>query len=398
MVPARVALARRKGRRRVNPLWIRTARVVNALARRRIAFDVDLIPCGWDNVPFGKIWNCLRTESSVYAHPARPWGMPTILQIEPTSRCNLHCRVCPVGAGLGRDAGDMPPALFERIIDEVCDYALLILFWDWGEPFLHPDAFRMIRYARQAGLRVVASTNGHIFADPRTAERVVNSGLDVLVFSVDGMTQETYQHYRAAGNLQQVMAGIRNVVEAKRCRGAREPLVNLRFIVMRHNEHEIPRLNEFAAALGVDAVALRKFHAVPDRRMRSNWAGADFVPTKREYQLPVLAPGSLEPIRVSANPCRNLWNCPTIHWNGTVCSCFMDWGESRPLGVIGPQSLREIWYGKAYRDLRKEFACNWRGDPLCGECALGYVGGDVGQAANAEVFMLKAVEGGSERR
>jgi len=288
----------------------------------------------------------------------------------------------------------MSPALFERIIDEVRDHVLLILFWDWGEPFLHPDAFRMIRYARQAGLRVVASTNGHVFADPCMAERVVNSGLDVLVFSVDGMTQKTYQHYRAAGNLQQVMAGIRNVVEAKQRGGARKPLVNLRFIVMRHNEHEVPELNGFAAELGADAVTLRKFHAVPDHRMRSSWAGADFVPTKREYQLPVLAPDTLQPIRVRSNPCRNLWNCPTIHWNGAVCTCCMDWDEQRPLGVIGPQSLREIWYGEAYRNLRAAFARDWQNDPMCGECALGYVGGDMGQAANAEVSMLKAAEGG----
>jgi MoaA/NifB/PqqE/SkfB family radical SAM enzyme len=382
----------------VSRLIVKAARAVDALARRRIAFDVDLIPFQWDDVPRRKVLNWLRTESSVYARPARPWGMPTLLQVEPTNRCNLHCRVCPVGTGLGRSVGDMAPALFERIVDEVRDYALLLLFWDWGEPFLHPDACDMIRYARQAGLRVVASTNGHVFAGPRHTERVVSSGLDVLVFSVDGITQETYQHYRAAGKLDEVIEGIRNVVEARRRAGAETPFVNLRFIVMRHNEHELPRLRDFAASLGVDALTLRKFHAVPDRRMRSRWAEADFVPTQREYQLPVLTPGTLEPMRTRSNPCRNLWNCPTLHWNGAVCSCFMDWSESRPLGVFGPQSLREIWYGEAYRDLRTRFRRNWSTAPLCGECALGYVGGDIGREANAEVFMLGRKTGAQQRR
>lgn len=377
-------------------LWGSSARAADALIRRRIAFDVDLIPCRWDDVPRRKVLNWLRTESSVYARPARPWGMPTILQVEPASRCNLHCRVCPVGTGLGRRVGDMAPALFERIVDEARDYALLLLFWDWGEPFLHPDACHMIRYARQAGLRVVSSTNGHVFAQPEHAERVVSSGLDVLVFSVDGITQQTYQHYRAAGHLDQVMEGIRNVMEAKRRGGAQAPLVNLRFIVMRHNEHEIPRLRDFAASLGVDALTLRKFHAVPDRRMRSSWAEADFVPTQRQYQLPALTPGTFEPTRAPSNPCRNLWNCPTIHWNGAVCSCFMDWSESRPLGVVGPQTLREIWYGEAYRHLRARFRRNWSQEPLCGECALGYVGGNIGREANAEVFMLGSRTGGRE--
>ncbi len=366
------------------------ARTLNALVRRRIAFDVDLIPCRWENVPRRKILNWLRTESSVYVRPARPWGMPTVLQIEPTGRCNLHCRVCPVGTGIDRGTGDMAPELFERLIDEVRDYALLVLFWDWGEPFLHPAACRMIRYAHDAGLRVVASTNGHVFANEEQAQRVVDSGLDVLVFSVDGLTQQTYQHFRGAGQLEQVMAGVRNVVQAKRNAGAQTPLVNLRFIVMRHNEHEVARLNDFAAELGVDAVALRKFHAVPDPRMRASWAEADFVPTRREYQLPVLTPETLEPTRVRRNPCRNLWNCPTIHWDGTVCSCFMDWNGKRPLGSIVEKSLREIWYGDAYRELRERFARDWCKVPLCGECAFGYMGGDIGSAANAEVRILKA--------
>lgn len=398
MVRAGDTLERREGAGEVSGFRTRAARVMDAMVRRRIAFDVDLVPCRWDNVPGSKVLNWLRTESSIYARPSRPWGMPTILQVEPTSRCNLHCRVCPVGTGLGRGSGDMAPALFQRIVDEAREYALLMLFWDWGEPFLHPDACDMIAYARAAGLRVIASTNGHVFADPRRADQVVSSGLDVLVFSVDGITQETYQHYRAAGNLDKVIAGVRNVVDAKRRRGAMAPLVNLRFIVMRHNEHEIPRLKDFAAGLGVDALALRKFHAVPDPRMRSSWAEADFVPTRPEYQLPVLTPGTLLPVRARANPCRNLWNCPTIHWNGTLCSCFMDWNERRPLGVIGPQSLREIWHGKTYRELRTRFRRGWRDDPLCGECALGYVGGDVGSEANAEILMLRPEAGVAERR
>lgn len=375
------------------PMVLRALQALQALATRKVAFDVDLIPRAWENLPLKKVLNWLRTEASVHVKPERPWGMPTILQVEPTSRCNLHCRVCPVGVGLGRPAGDMDPALFQRIVDEVRDSALLLLFWDWGEPFLHPEAYGMIRYAHQAGLQVVASTNGHVFASNDHAARVIASGLDVLVFSVDGITQDTYQHYRAAGKLDDVLEGIRNVVAAKKSAAGRTPLVNLRFIVMRHNEHEIEQLEDFAASLGVDALTLRKFHAVPDRRMRGRWADADFVPSRPEYQLPVLTPGTLEPVRAARNPCRNLWNCPTIHWNGVVCSCFMDWGEQLKLGTIAGQSLREVWYGEAYRDLRQRFRRGWRDLPRCGECATGFVGGDVGRHANAEAFFLEHPQG-----
>ena len=165
----------------------------------------------------------------------RPLGRPTVLQVEPTSRCNLRCPACPSTAGLGRPRGDLDPALFSRVVADLDDALLLVLFWDWGEPFLNPQASEMIRRARDAGARVVASTNAHALADQALARRVVESGLDVLVVSVDGITQESYGRYRAGGSLASALAGLGNVVAEKRRLRSTTPLVNLRFIVMQHN-------------------------------------------------------------------------------------------------------------------------------------------------------------------
>ncbi len=121
-----------------------------------------------------KVANGILTEGSVSFKPTMPWGMPTVLQLRPTSRCNLHCRVCPVGMGLDRPTGDMDLPLFQRIIDELGEYLLLIMFWDWGEPFLNPHAYEMIRYARCAGIKVVCSTNGHVLPLAATLARWSN--------------------------------------------------------------------------------------------------------------------------------------------------------------------------------------------------------------------------------
>jgi MoaA/NifB/PqqE/SkfB family radical SAM enzyme len=370
-------------------------RALKALASGRVAFETDLIPLVFDDLPRKKILNWILTETSVHVRPARPWGLPTILQVEPTSRCNLRCTVCPCGAGMDRPAGDMDPEVFRRLIDELSGSVLLLMFWDWGEPFLHPKACEMIGYARNAGMKVIASTNGHVFSSREHARRVVESGLDALVFSIDGISQGTYQRYRAEGRLEQVLAGIRNVVEAKRTLGVQVPVVNFRFIVMRHNQHEIPLLKEFAGSLGVDVLSLRKFHAVPDHRLRSRWLDAELVPRETKFQIPALSPDDLQPVRSARNPCRNPWNCPTVHWNGTVCSCFMDFDEQRPLGSLAEESFRSIWYGERYRRLRSAFRRRWRDVPLCGECALGFEGGDVGQCAVAEAFFFQQPRAGA---
>lgn len=364
------------------------SQAVRALITRKISFELDLIPFHFEGLRLRKVVNWILTEGSVSFKPTMPWGMPTVLQLEPTSRCNLRCRVCPVGMGLDRPIGDMDLTLFKRSIDELGEYLLLIMFWDWGEPFLNPHAYEMIRYARRAGIKVVCSTNGHVFASGSHAREVVESGLDVLVFSVDGITQETYQRFRAAGRLEEVLDGIRNVVAEKRHLNSRTPLVNFRFIVMKHGEQEIPQLTEFARSLGVDALTLRKFYSVPDHRRGGAPQESAFIPSQPRYQLPELSPEDLQPLRVACNPCKNLWNCPAIHWDGTVCSCFMDWNEERPLGRLREQSFREIWRGEAYRNLRREFRRRWQELPLCGECPSGFKGGDVGRESNAEALFF----------
>ena len=125
------------------------AQAASALATRRISFELDLIPLRFEALPLKKIVNWILTEGSVAFKPAKPWGFPTVLQIEPTSRCNLQCKVCPVAAGLDRPAGDMDLQMFRRIVDELGDYLLLMMFWDWGEPFLNPHSYEMIQIRAQ---------------------------------------------------------------------------------------------------------------------------------------------------------------------------------------------------------------------------------------------------------
>jgi MoaA/NifB/PqqE/SkfB family radical SAM enzyme len=348
----------------------RAHQIAKAILLRKLDFEIDMIPLHFEGLEPSKIANWFLTESSVHFKPEKPWGMPAIIQIEPTNRCNLQCEGCPAGGGMERSKGAMDPVLFRKLVDELADYLLVILFWDWGEPFLHPNAYEMIHHAHRAGIKVLSSTNGHVFAEEDHARRVVESGLDALVFSVDGIQQDSYQRYRKTGTLKQVTAGIRNVIAQKRHLCSRTPLVNLRFIIMRHNEHEVDQLDAFAAELEVDAVTIRKF---------AHWGGVDgLAPTREEHQMPA----DIREGRVLRNRCRNLWNCPTVHWDGTVCCCFMDYNEDHPLGHLGEQSFRSIWYGEAYREMRRRFKKKWIDLPLCCRCSCGLEGGDVGTQSN----------------
>ncbi len=366
----------------------RVSRLCRAFFMSRIYFEVDGIPVEVENLSLKKIINWVLTEASVFFKPSRPWGFPALIQVEPSNHCNLRCPFCPVTLGMGRPLGHMKLDMFKEIVDQLRDYLLLILFWDWGEPFLNPDAYEMIRYARQCGIKVIACTNGHVFASGDHARKVVNSGLDALIFSVDGITEEAYRRYRDQGRLETVLEGIRKVVAEKNRLKVKRPIVNFRYIVMRHNERDIGALKEFACSLGVDMLVLRRFHAAHSGRQSSAGWESQYAPSEVKYRMPAYSDEDGAPVRAAGNPCRNLWNCPTIHWDGTVCSCFVDSCEKRPLGALARQQFGDIWKGADFRDLRREFRNHWRQLPLCGECAYGFERGDIGRDGDAEVQWL----------
>jgi radical SAM protein with 4Fe4S-binding SPASM domain len=356
-------------------MFSKIRKALRALFLRRVSLDVDLIPVEVERIPLKKVINWLLTETSVYFKPIRPWGLPTVLQVEPTNRCNLRCVGCPVTIGLDRPLGGMASQMFRKVVDELRDNLLLMIFWDWGEPFLNPQAYDMIKYAHDAGIKVVSSTNGHPFGRGEHAKRVVESGLDVLVFSVDGTTQASYESFRVLGNLEVVLEGIRRVVAERKRQNSQTPLINLRFIVMKQNEHEVPYLRILAKELGVDALTLRKY--------RDWFNDSELQPTDTTYQLPneIQKHGR----RLKDNPCKHLWNNPSIHWDGSIVSCFVDYKGDQVLGEMKQQSFKEIWNGETYRKLRHTFRTDWQNHPLCGTCNYGYEGGNMGEAANAEV-------------
>ena len=121
------------------------------------------------------------------------WGYPPIVMIEPTNYCNLMCPMCPTGNGtLKRQKGYMAFETFQKLVDEIYEDSFMLLLWNQGEPFLNPDFYKMIEYADSKKLLTMSSTNANIMP---VAEKIINSKLDILIFSMDGITQETYNSY-----------------------------------------------------------------------------------------------------------------------------------------------------------------------------------------------------------
>ena len=350
-----------------------SGKAIRALVSRRIVIMCDGIPYHFCTVPYRKILNWIRVETSILSQVESPRGWPTHLQVEPTNVCNLKCALCPVTEGLRRPTGRMSAESFAKLIDEIGDYLFLILLWDWGEPFLNPAVYEMIAYARRHGIKVVSSTNGHIFAEGDHARRVVESGLDSLIFAIDGISQETYDCYRKGGHLDTLISGVKKVVAAKRVLNSTSPFLNLRFIVMRHNEHEIPRLRDFAGSLGVDALTLKTLN--PHDEFTTEEDSREFLPSDACYQRFRYDSVTSSRIQRRQNPCKALWNNPVVHWDGKVSPCTFDPYGIHTVGDLGKEDFKSIWWGASYQELRRQFHENYQNLNQCSVCSYAFEGG-----------------------
>lgn len=310
-----------------------------------------------------KVWNALCIKVQRTLRTERVWGMPYRYYLDPINICNLHCPLCPTGLGiLGRPRGRFALAAFRRLIDQIAPYAYTVELYNWGEPFLHPDIVEMIRYAHSRRIAVRLSSNMNHFS-PELAQAVVEAGLDRIIVSLDGCSQETYARYRRDGDLERVCKNVRLLVEAKQRAHSRTPFILVRMLVMRHNEGEIEAVRALAEALGADAFSLAPvFVDTTDPAQITEW-----LPTNR-------ALSAYEETAVPANrwACADLWEAMTINWDGGVSPCCWVHQASTDLGSAFERPLRELWNSPAYRSARRAFA---RGGPkaplvetVCNRC------------------------------
>ena len=172
-----------------------------------------------------RAWNGIKVLSSFYfsrlmQKPVQ-WGLPVSISFEPTTSCNLRCPECPSGLRqFTRPTGMLKRDFFTETIDDIHRHLLYLIFYFQGEPYLNTDFLEMVNYASKKGIYTATSTNAHYLTD-EAARKTVESGLDRLIISIDGTTQDVYQQYRVGGNLDKVLEGAKNIVKWKKALGCK---------------------------------------------------------------------------------------------------------------------------------------------------------------------------------
>ncbi len=364
-------------------LLAKAGEALRTLVTRRIAFEFENLPVVIRGASYRRIGNWLAAELAVMARARRPWGMPTHVQIETSTKCNQRCQYCPVGQELAAQTGHLAFETYQRFADAHKDTALLFQLWGWGEPFLNRDIFAMIGYARKLGIPTVSSSNGQLFAQPEMARQVVESGLDYLIVSVSGISQETYGRFRPGSEWGKVGEGLRNIAEEKRRQGVRTPFVSLTFVVSKANEHETGALPAMARELGVDAYSLKRLNPASTRSEK--WAGDEYVAGDERFVRLRYENG--ERVRTKHNKCKALWQGTTLRSDGRVNACAYDFHGKETLGHAGREEFVQIWTGKEYERMREQFGKDWNQISICKDCIYAFEGGSY-EEAFAETVLL----------
>lgn len=318
-----------------------------------------------------RFWNGILVLSSYYISKwtRRPiqWGVPVSISVEPTTSCNLRCPECPSGLrSFTRPRGMLETNFFRHAIDQLAPDLLYLTFYFQGEPYLNPDFLEMVKYASSKKIYTATSTNAHYLSD-ENARKTVESGLDRLIISLDGTTQDVYSQYRVGGELEKVIDGAINIVKWKNKLNSRTPYVFFQFLVVRPNEHQLDEAKKLAAKTGVDGIRY-KTAQIYDYANDPNQLIPEHTTLSRYRKK---SDGSYESKNLLRNHCWRLWHSPVITWDGLVVPCCFDKDAKHRMGDLKNKSFKEIWKQPEYLDFRRKILKGRAEIDICANCSEG---------------------------
>lgn len=320
---------------------------------------------------FRRTWNACKVLVSYYLSKwtRKPiqWGYPISISFEPTTSCNLRCPECPSGLrAFTRPTGMLQKDFFRDTIDQLAPDLLYLVFYFQGEPYLNPAFLDMVKYASQKGIYTATSTNAHYLTEAN-ARKTVESGLDRLIISIDGTTQEVYQQYRVGGKLHKVIEGAKNIVKWKKELNSSKPFVFFQFLVVKPNEHQVEDIQRLAREIGVDEVRFKTAQVYDYENDPNN-----LIPSTDRFSRYRRNKDGVRQIKNSLNNhCWRLWHATVISWDGLVVPCCFDKDAQHTLGDLKGKSFREIWHNQNYIDFRRQLLQSRKNIDICANCSEG---------------------------
>lgn len=279
---------------------------------------------------------------------------PMMLVLSFVYPCNAECPHCPYTNSNIRDSYKdvpyMPAAIFRKIADEAGPYGAYLRISGGGEPMLHPKSVELLTYAKQVGCRIGLITNGSAFTEKKS-HALLAAGVDMIEFSVDACDAQTYAVVRKGLKWERLLRNARRMLDIRNRLGSPSKIVASG---VNQTGVDIDAVERFwREEVGVDNFIKRKFLTWGQNTRLDDARSADATPY----------------IDTEAVPCPFIFERLNIDSRGNVMVCGYDIAANTSMGMVGQQTIREIWHGEGFRHYREMHLARRGGEiPMCATC------------------------------
>lgn len=320
---------------------------------------------------------------------------PSMIFATVNENCNLRCKMCELWGQDNdaytyrhiKDKGDMPIALFKKLIDKVAFFKPEI-FIVCTEPLIYPAIVEAINYVKSKGMRCQMTTNGVMLS--RFSEALISSGIDQINISIDGGSARIHDEIRGVeGCFQRALSGVKKILSERRELKSKNPIIGTNTVITPYNYFQIFSQVEQFRKLDIDFINFTHLNFVTKKTAELH---------KKKYgDLHITESGLLnaglreidvsrlnQEIKQVKRYCKNLsvsfipdiqddeldkyYRHPESHISG-FRRCFYPWRFSHVLpsgdvivslrcfnkvmGNINNQNFVDIWHGREYSAFRE---------------------------------------------
>ncbi len=295
-----------------------------------------------------------------------PLSQPYVIMVDPCDACNFKCNFCPTNISkenLSLRHKHMPYDMFVKIVDDMKEFPEKIKAVDlygFGEPLLHKDLPRMIKYLKESNVceKIRIATNGALL-NKKLSESLVDSGLDYMKISIEALNAADYKEICGANIIwEEYVENIRYLFEISR--GKMEIGAKIVSAAFKKEHDEEYFLNTFSPISDYTFV----------ENLKNVWAGFDEIQLSGEDTGEDYYTQHVTGYSICSYPITHM----VIHSNGDICSCCFDWKHEISYANVNELSLKEAWNSEkllqfrlSHLNKKQEFI------PFCNKCeAKGY--------------------------
>lgn len=293
------------------------------------------------------------------------WGLPSFASIETTNKCNLSCPECSSGINqISRIKGFIAFDFYKKVLNQSAKHLSHLFLYFQGEPYLHPELYSIIKFAWNKKIYTSISTNAQ-FLTSEAAKKTVESGLNRLIISIDGSTQEIYSSYRKGGSLNKVLSGTKLINTWKNELNSKTPYLVMQLVVTKENQHQIEDIKRIGKELQVDKVEIKS------AQINDFENGNSLIPTIDKYARYKKRGPKFTIKNKLKNKCWRLWSTIVITWDGKVATCCFDKDCKYKMGDLNSNSISSIWKENAFSSFRKNILKSRKSIDICQNCTEG---------------------------